>query len=72
MKHRVRAWFEGALLRIAASIVLGRNVRRASVVSRKDNNYLFEVGFELNAIAGRIESGYSEASDTSAQAQQRG
>jgi len=49
--------FEAALLRLAAWI-LDRNVQRAMVVSRRDNNWLFEVAHELRSIACRIEAGY--------------
>lgn len=53
----MKARFEAALLRLAAWI-LDRNVERSRVVSRKDNNLLFEMEFELRAIAKRIEAGY--------------
>jgi hypothetical protein len=53
----MKARFEAALLRLAAW-VLDRNVKRSMVVSRRDNNWLFEAERELSAIAGRIEAGY--------------
>lgn len=55
MKRR----FEAALLRFAAW-VLDRNVKRSPHVSRKDNNYLFNVVFELRYIAERIEKEYKQ------------
>ena len=53
MKER----FEAALLRLAAWI-LDRNVQRSMVVSRRDNNWLFEAERELRKIADKIEAGY--------------
>jgi hypothetical protein len=55
---KVRAQYEAFLLRIAKSIVLGRNVARSPVVTRRDNNEMFNMGFELGKIADRIASGY--------------
>lgn len=53
----MRARFEALLLKFAA-LLLDRNVQRSIVVSRQDNNHLFEVVFELRAIANRIERKY--------------
>jgi hypothetical protein len=53
----MRRRFEALLLRLAAR-VLDRNVQRSAVVSRRDNNWLFEAVYELRSIARRIESGY--------------
>jgi len=53
MRRRV----EAILLRLAAR-VLDRNVQRSAVVSRQDNNWLFEAVYELRAIAHRIEQRY--------------
>jgi hypothetical protein len=55
----MKARFEAALLRLAA-FLLDRNVQRSMVVSRSDNNRLFEMPHDLRAIAARIESGYKE------------
>ena len=54
----MKARFEAFLLRVAKWIVLGRNVARAPVVSRRDNNAMFAMGFALEEIAKRIETGY--------------
>lgn len=54
----MKARFEAFLLRVAKWIVLGRNVARSPVVSRRDNNAMFEMGFALEEIAKRIETGY--------------
>jgi hypothetical protein len=56
----MRSIFEAWLIRIAAKIVRGRNVQRAMVVSRADNNWMFETGYELDKIADRITSGYRD------------
>lgn len=62
MKFRLqlKAQYEAWLLRLASRIVLGRNVTRAQVVSRQDNNAMFEMGWELKRIAHRIETGYKD------------
>ncbi|WP_198386600.1 hypothetical protein [Burkholderia ubonensis] len=54
----MKARYEAFLLRVAKAIVLGRNVQRAPVVSRVDNNAMFEMGYQLESIAKRIETGY--------------
>lgn len=58
LRLRLKARYEAFLLRVAKAIVLGRNVPRSPVVSRPDNNAMFEMGFKLESIAKRIESGY--------------
>lgn len=58
MKLTCKAAYEAWLLRLAAAIVGGRNVARARVVSRRDNNHMFEMADELRAIAERIRRGY--------------
>ncbi len=49
---------ESALILLAAWILGGRNVARAGVVSRRDNNEMFEMDFELREIARRIRNQY--------------
>ncbi|WP_309475647.1 hypothetical protein [Pseudomonas sp. B21-032] len=56
----LRRQLESALILLAAWILGGRNVTRSPVVSRKDNNEMFEMDFELRAIARRIRKQYSE------------
>lgn len=56
----IKAKLEAALLRLAKRILLGRNVTRALVVSRRDNDEMFEMGWELGKIAQRIETGYKD------------
>lgn len=55
VKTRLEVW----LLRVAAAIVRGRNVQRSMVVSRSDNNRMFEMGYELDKIADRMADGYA-------------
>ena len=57
MKARFEAW----LIRVAIWILRGRNVARAAVVSRRDNNEMWAVAERLDGIAERIESGYRDA-----------
>ncbi|SEJ56814.1 hypothetical protein SAMN05216201_11119 [Pseudomonas linyingensis] len=54
----IRCRFEAALIRLAAWILMGRNVQRAMVVSRRDNNDMWGMGERLGSIAGRIANGY--------------
>ena len=56
----MRARFEALLIRFAAWIVLNRNVKRCKIVSRRDNNQMFEMGWQLKNIAKRIETGYKK------------
>lgn len=59
MQNWLKKHFEASLLLLAAKI-LDRNVQRSPVINRRDNNYLFEVEFELKAISQRIKSEYNE------------
>lgn len=59
-KGWLRRQFESGLILLAAWILGGRNVTRSPVVSRQDNNEMFEMDFELRAIARRIRKQYSE------------
>ncbi|UTZ34846.1 hypothetical protein HB762_26665 (plasmid) [Vibrio campbellii] len=55
LKKHYEAW-----LLLQAAKILNRNVERSPVINRRDNNYIFEVEFELRAIAKRIKSEYNE------------
>lgn len=59
-KGWLRRQLESALILVAAWILGGRNVIRSPVVSRRDNNEMFEMDWELRAIARRIRKQYSE------------
>ena len=55
----IRRKFEAALVRMAGSILVGRNVQRCQVVSRRDNNDMCAMAERLESIADRISRGYS-------------
>ncbi len=56
----LRRQIESALILLAAWILGGRNVTRSPVVSRRDNNQMFEMDFLLRDIARRIRKQYIE------------
>ncbi|MEF9673971.1 hypothetical protein QNM99_24910 [Pseudomonas sp. PCH446] len=53
-RRKAEAW----LIKLAASILIGRNVHRAAAVSRRDNNDMWAIAERLEAIAKRISTGY--------------
>lgn len=58
MKRFIRRKFEAWLILLTAKILSGRNVQRSPVVSRRDNNQMFEIAGELEEIAQRISTNY--------------
>ena len=58
----LRRKFEAALIRLAAKILMDRNVQRSLVVSRRDNNDMWYMAEKLEAIADRISNGYKGSS----------
>ncbi|MBV4507739.1 MULTISPECIES: hypothetical protein [Pseudomonas] len=56
----LRRQLESALILLAAWILGGRNVTRSGVVSRRDNNEMFELDYRLRDIARRIRKQYRE------------
>lgn len=58
MKRFFRRKAEAWLILLAAWILSGRNVHRSPVVSRNDNNQMFDMAGELEDIAQRISKGY--------------
>ena len=58
MKRFIRRKVEAWLILLAAKILSGRNVQRSPVVSRRDNNQMFEIAGELEEIAQRISTKY--------------
>ena len=58
MKRLIRRKFEAWLILLAAKILIDRNVQRAAVVSRRDNNDMWDMAEQLEAIAKRISSNY--------------
>ena len=58
MKLLIRRKIEAWLILLAAKILVDRNVQRAAVVSRRDNNDMWGMAEKLEAIAKRISSNY--------------
>ena len=58
MKRFIRRKFEAWMILLAAKILIGRNVHRAAVVSRRDNNDMWSMAEQLEAIAKRISTNY--------------
>lgn len=56
----MRRKFEATLIRLAAWILIGRNVSRAGVTSRRDNNDMSYAAEKLESIATRISSNYTK------------
>ena len=54
----LRRKLEAALIRLAIAILMGRNVTRSLVVSRRDNNDMWYMAESLQDIAQRISKGY--------------
>lgn len=54
----LRRKFEAAMIRLAIAILMGRNVQRSLVVSRRDNNDMWYMAEKLDAIATRISKKY--------------
>ncbi|MCF5714274.1 hypothetical protein GIV18_18085 [Pseudomonas tremae] len=46
------------MIRIAARILMGRNLHRSAVVSRRDNNDMWYMAEQLEGIADRITQQY--------------
>ena len=58
MKRLLRRNIEDWLILLAAKILIDRNVQRAAVVSRRDNNAKWPMAEQLEAIAKRINKKY--------------
>jgi hypothetical protein len=58
VKRFIRRKAEAWLILMAAKILIGRNVQRAPVVSRRDNNDMWRMAEQLEDIAQRISSKY--------------
>ena len=58
MKRFFRRKAEAWLILLAAKILIDRNVQRAEVVSRRDNNDMWSMAEKLEAIAQRISKNY--------------
>lgn len=58
MKDWIRRYFEAWLVLLAAKILIGRNVQRSAVVSRRDNNDMWYMAEKLEQIAKRMRNKY--------------
>lgn len=58
MKDWIRRHFEARLILLAAKILIGRNVQRSAVVSRRDNNDMWYMAEKLEQIAKRMRNKY--------------
>lgn len=58
VKNKIRKWFEIAMLKIAVSILIGRNVQRSAVISRRDNNDLSGMSERVEQIIKRMQNEY--------------
>ena len=56
IRRKLEAW----LIRLAVSILMGRNCTRSAVVSRRDNNAMWAMAERLESIADRISSDYTK------------
>ena len=54
LRRKIEAW----LILLAAKILIDRNVQRSAVVSRRDNNDMWAMAEQLEAIAKRISKKY--------------
>ncbi|MGX1175897.1 hypothetical protein AB7M32_004622 [Pseudomonas sp. R151218B TE3479] len=54
IRRKAKAW----LILLVTWILSGRNVRRAAVVSRRDNNDMYGIDEQLEAIAKGISQNY--------------
>lgn len=55
---KLRKWWEVFLIGIARKILIGRNVHRCTVVSRRDNNTMWSMAERLEAIESRMMDEY--------------
>ncbi|EJN36355.1 hypothetical protein [Pseudomonas sp. GM80] len=58
MKRFIRRKAEAWLILLAAKILIGRNVQRSAVVSRRDSNDMWAMAEKLEAITKRISTKY--------------
>lgn len=58
MKDWIRRHFEARLILLAAKILIGRNVQRSAVVSRRDNNDMWYMAEKREQIAKRMRNKY--------------
>lgn len=56
----LRKHFEVLLIKLAKNILMGRNLNRCKVVSRKDNNEMWYMAEKLDAICKRMIDDYEK------------
>lgn len=54
LRRKVEAW----MVRLAAKILMDRNIQRSMVVSRRDNNDMWYMAEKLESVADRISANY--------------
>lgn len=57
---KLKTFFEVLLIKIAARILIGRNVQRSAIVSRRDNNAMWYMAEKLEGICKRMSNGYED------------
>jgi len=57
---KIRKYWEVALIKLASKILIGRNVQRSSFVSRRDNNEMWSMSEQLDAICARMADEYNK------------
>ena len=60
LPYPIKARLEAGLIRLVIRILRGRNVARAPVVSRSDNNLMWGMSEQLEEVADRIASRYQD------------
>lgn len=58
MKKWIRTRIEVTFIRLARSILIGRNTNRSPVVSRRDNNEMWSMAERLESIEARMLNNY--------------
>lgn len=56
--REIRRHWEALLIMVAAWILIGRNVKRAGVTSRRDNNDMWYMAEKLHDISKRVRTNY--------------
>lgn len=60
MRDWINRHYEAWLVCIAARILMGRNLKRCKVVSRRDNNDMWYMAEKLEQVAKRMRNKYEE------------
>lgn len=65
IRRQIRKRFEVFLIRIARWILIGRNLHRSAVVSRRDNNAMWYMAERLECIEFRMMNEYKDIGEKS-------